>query len=358
MAVAHALTSQIMTGKKSRRSATRRLSGTTRDKKASFAAEFRHLRAFVALVDTGSITEAAQMLGLAQSTVSESLTALERALGTPITLPRRGARDVLLTAAGHTLLPHARSLLASLDAAQVAVASVTNSAYASVEIITNESVSAYLLPKALAILRGRWPHTSFAVTVATCDGSRAGVTNGDFDIGLLLEFDTPANRTSRSTRVPANIACVSGDSVVVANNLRLVVFASPAHPLISPSAVKPIPAGELAEYSVFISDAAGAFHAIVSAFLRSDGVRGPYLESSGSVEGVKRAVAADPLAFGILPAYAIAEELQTGQFAVLSLRPSPPRMRLEALLSNHRARHPSVTELIDNIRASRLSTIS
>jgi DNA-binding transcriptional LysR family regulator len=328
----------------------------TRDKKPSFAAEFRHLRAFVALVETGSITEAAQMLGLAQSTVSESLTALERALGTPMTLPRRGARDVLLTAAGHTLLPHARSLLAALDEAQVAVASVTNSAHASVRIITNESISTYLLPKTLAILRGRWPHTSFAVTVGTCDESRAGVANGEFDIGLLFEVDAPANKISKAERMPPNVAGLSAERVIVSNSLGLVIFASPAHPIISPS-VKPIPAGELAEYAIFMSDSAGAFHAAVRAYLEADGVRSPHLESSGSVEGVKRAVAADARAFGILPAYAIAEELQTGQFAVLSLRPSPPRMRLEALLSNHRARHPSVSELIDNIRAGRLSTI-
>src|SRR4030095_1992691 len=86
------------------------------------ALEFRHLRAFIALVDHGSITAAAQALGLAQSTVSESLAALERALGTPVTLRRRGAPDVLLTAAGQAMLPHARKMLDSLDDAYKDVA--------------------------------------------------------------------------------------------------------------------------------------------------------------------------------------------------------------------------------------------
>src|SRR4030095_12210335 len=111
------------------------------------ALEFRHLRAFIALVDHGSITAAAQALGLAQSTVSESLAALERALGTPVTLRRRGAPDVLLTAAGQAMLPHARKMLDSLDDAYKDVAGVTNDAHATLQIITNESISAYLLPE-------------------------------------------------------------------------------------------------------------------------------------------------------------------------------------------------------------------
>jgi regulatory helix-turn-helix LysR family protein len=43
--------------------------------------EIRHLRALVALVDSGSMTAAAQALGMAQSTVSEAMSALDRTLG-------------------------------------------------------------------------------------------------------------------------------------------------------------------------------------------------------------------------------------------------------------------------------------
>jgi nicotinamidase-related amidase len=43
--------------------------------------ELRHLRAFVALADQGSVTAASRALALAQSTVSEALAALERSWG-------------------------------------------------------------------------------------------------------------------------------------------------------------------------------------------------------------------------------------------------------------------------------------
>lgn len=338
-----------MSRKSNKGSGTNQLRGTVRDKKTPIATEFRHLRAFVALVDQGSITGAAQALGLAQSTVSESLTALERGLGAPIILRRRGTRDVLLTEAGHTLLPHARNLLASLEAAHVAVAGVTNSAHASVDIITNESVSTYLLPKALATLRVRWPNTSFAVTVATCPGVRAGVHDGEFDIGLLLEADEPTDQTE----VPAMATILSSERIVLADSVRLVIFGTLLHPLIPTSSVRPVPVTELREYPLFISDAAGDFHTLVSRFIKPNGVPGPNLQASGSVEAVKRAVATDTHALGILPAYAVAHELQNGHFAVLSLRPSLPQIRLEALLlSNPRARHPAVTDLVERMRGT------
>lgn len=257
------------------------------------AMEIRHLRAFVALVEHGSITGAAQALGLAQSTVSEALAALERALGTPVTLRRRGTQEVLLTAAGNTLLPHARSMLTSLDDAYADVAKVTTSAHAALEIITNESISAYLLPTVLATLRARWTNTHFAVSVATCAGVRAGVHGGEFDIGLLLEVNEIEDQAS-ATSEPAHTSILSWDRIVVADNVPLVIFAGLSHHLIRNGDGKPLRRDDLAEYPLFMSDAAGDFHELVSRYFKADSVPGPHLEASGSVEGVKRGVATAP----------------------------------------------------------------
>lgn len=64
------------------------------------------LRNFVAVADAGSLARAAQGLGTSQPTLSKSLARLERALRVP--LLERHARGVRLTAAGATLLLHAR----------------------------------------------------------------------------------------------------------------------------------------------------------------------------------------------------------------------------------------------------------
>ena len=115
--------------------------------------EVRQLKAFVALVEQGSVTAAAQTLGVAQSTMSEALSSLERALGTSLFLRRRGSHELVLTEAGNALLPHARSVLDLLAAAHVAVASVTTGARARVAIATNESLSTYIVGPQLDIMR-------------------------------------------------------------------------------------------------------------------------------------------------------------------------------------------------------------
>src|SRR5215813_12949974 len=74
-----------------------------------------HLQSFVALVDTGSFTEAAYAVNLTQSAVSHALSALESELG--VTLLERNRKGVVaLTAVGQHVLPRARALLAQAEA--------------------------------------------------------------------------------------------------------------------------------------------------------------------------------------------------------------------------------------------------
>jgi hypothetical protein len=89
----------------------------------------------------------------------------------------------------------------------------------------------------------------------------------------------------------------------------------------------------LAEFPLYLSDAAGDFHLLVRRFVEFDGLPAPRLHATGSVESVKRGVLADPRALGMLPAYALIEEIDTGQVVPLSLDPAPPRMVLEGLVT-------------------------
>lgn len=74
------------------------------------------LQAFVAVVDTGSITAASELLGLTISATSRTLGRLEEKLQT--TLLRRTTRRLELTEEGTTFLQHARAILASVDEAE------------------------------------------------------------------------------------------------------------------------------------------------------------------------------------------------------------------------------------------------
>jgi len=310
--------------------------------------EVRQLRAFVTLVDEGSMTAVAQVLGVAQSTVSEALSALERALGVPMAVRRPGAHGIALTPAGRALLPHARAILASLGEAQVAVAAATRETRGRIEVVANESVSTYLLTSALGRLRQSWPNMQFAVTVGTCPSVRDGVANSRFDVGLLLRAEeSPAASVSPVTRP----AVESGGTVPLAD-VRLVLFSGPGHPLAPRTLSAEVPRDRLSPYPVFVSDASGDFQTLLFDFFRADGIPGPRLEPTGSIEAVKRSVMMSPLALGVLPDYALADELRAGLAHEVSVRPGLPRVRLEAMLAGSRPLHPAAAELVELLRTT------
>ncbi|WP_243792595.1 LysR family transcriptional regulator [Saccharopolyspora gloriosae] len=75
--------------------------------------ELRYLRCLVAIVDTGTFTDAAIELGVSQAAISRTLLSLERALG--VRLLHRTSRTCTPTTAGVQVLARARHLLAEVD---------------------------------------------------------------------------------------------------------------------------------------------------------------------------------------------------------------------------------------------------
>ena len=77
-----------------------------------------HLRQFLALVETGNFTRAAERLGVSQPTLSAAIAELERMAGT--LLFQRERRQVRLTEAGAKLVSHARAIEREFRAAEAA----------------------------------------------------------------------------------------------------------------------------------------------------------------------------------------------------------------------------------------------
>ncbi|GCE01034.1 LysR family transcriptional regulator [Embleya hyalina] len=75
--------------------------------------ELKHLRCLVAIIDTGSFTDAGLELGISQAAVSRNLNALERFLG--VRLLHRTSRTIEPTSAGVRALARARILLVGAD---------------------------------------------------------------------------------------------------------------------------------------------------------------------------------------------------------------------------------------------------
>ena len=75
------------------------------------------LRSFVAVVDAGSLASASERIGRSESALSLQMTRLEDIVGKP--LFDRDGRALKLNQTGAQLLPHARAILARIDAARM-----------------------------------------------------------------------------------------------------------------------------------------------------------------------------------------------------------------------------------------------
>ena len=106
------------------------------------------LQLFVAVADARSITGGALRAHLALASASARIKGLEAALGTA--LLKRGRRGIELTAAGESLLDHARIILHQVETMRGDLSAYASGARASVHLLANTSGLSEHLPKALA----------------------------------------------------------------------------------------------------------------------------------------------------------------------------------------------------------------
>src|SRR5580698_809459 len=93
------------------------------------------LQLFIAVADSGSITQGALRAHLALASASARIKGLEAAIGTVLLKRRR--RGVELTAAGESLLGHARGIIHNVDEMRGDLAAYASGARASVHLLAN-----------------------------------------------------------------------------------------------------------------------------------------------------------------------------------------------------------------------------
>lgn len=294
--------------------------------------ELRHLRALLAVVEHGGYTRAARALGLAQSTVSESVLALERILGTAVL--DRAKRPAVLTPTGKALLPFARRMLALEREALGAVARASETVRASVAIAANESVSSYLLPEPLAEVRRRWPNIRVRVLTGEDSKIRDWLRVREIDVGLVLGLHPPEQEPE-----------------IVLRHTRLLLFVNPRHPLAGQTAGT----GRLAEEEFYLSDAAGSYHQLLRRHFEAHDFTRVRTHAVGSVEAVKRYITGGGQGVGVLPEFAVEAEAASGAVAPVTPRPPLPAIVLTALLRRGEPPSPVVEDLLRSLRFARVA---
>ena len=114
-----------------------------------------HFRTFLAVLQQGSLSAAARILGLTQPTAGRHIAALEAALGT--SLFSRSQQGLIPTQAAAELRPHAEAMQAAADAFIRTASGEAAAPRGTVRITASETIGAHVLPSMLADFHAQQP---------------------------------------------------------------------------------------------------------------------------------------------------------------------------------------------------------
>ena len=151
-----------------------------------------HLRHFLTIADCGSLTRAAERLGLAQPALSQSIRKMEQELGVPLFV--RTQRGATLTPAGQAILDDVRDSVSRIDAAAAHARQVGQGMAGTLRLAFVASAAYEMLPRALRAHRAEAPNVQYVLREMTNMEQVAALENGEIDLGVLY---TPEAVTGR-----------------------------------------------------------------------------------------------------------------------------------------------------------------
>src|SRR3984885_1633937 len=213
--------------------------------------ELRHLRYFVAIAETGSLTLAAgKRLHTAQPSLSRQIRDLEHEVG--IQLLNRSPQGTELTAAGQAFLRHARLSLAQADAAVEAARSVAQPARPvfSIGFLTGQEVD--WLPHAPGVLRDELPDIEIRGSSGFSTDLADDLQRGKLDVAFLRAEPKPDLEYRLLRKEP------------------LLVVLPAQHPLAATEAIDPPVLKD--KILIGISDVAPVLRAAIRDYLKRSGI--------------------------------------------------------------------------------------
>lgn len=145
----------------------------------------QNLRAFVEVAISRSFSHAADKLHITQPAISKRIHMLEQQLDTQ--LFDRIGRQVSLTEAGRTLLPHAEGILAAMTTARQAIADLSGEVRGQLKLITSHHIGLHRLPRILREYTEQYPLVELDIRFMDSGEAYMAVLKGDCDLGIITE---------------------------------------------------------------------------------------------------------------------------------------------------------------------------
>ncbi|WP_248925059.1 LysR family transcriptional regulator [Paenibacillus hamazuiensis] len=157
--------------------------------------EIRQMRYFMEVAKREHVTEAADALHVAQSSVSRQLFNLESELGVDLFI--REGRRVKLTPIGKIFLDRVTQAMNMIGEAEREVKEYLDPEKGTVRIAFPISLAAHVLPTAIYAFRKRYPEAKFQMRQALYRDLIDGVINGEFNLAMIAPVPEEEKKIKR-----------------------------------------------------------------------------------------------------------------------------------------------------------------
>lgn len=189
------------------------------------------LQVLVAIVETGSLTAAGEVVGLTQSAVSYSLSKLEAELG--VTLLERGRQGISVTRIGAEVLDHARTIIAQTEIIRQKTASERGLAVGKIRLGCVSRVPPRLLAGIIRDFQHKYPDIDIVVFEGEPKELLDWLTHGIVDVATVL---SPEAHAVTASLVQGEIVALVSTAHHLASAREITIEDFIEEPLIGPKA--------------------------------------------------------------------------------------------------------------------------
>ncbi len=140
-----------------------------------------YLKTFVAVVEQGSFTGAAERLNMSKPVVSKQISQLEESLGVQLIV--RTTRSLRLTEAGDAFAIHALKIMNDLQEAEYSVMPMQNEPKGTLSISAPQSLAYSFLPEILPAFQKKYPLITLDIAIT---GNYIDLVESGMDAGLRI----------------------------------------------------------------------------------------------------------------------------------------------------------------------------
>lgn len=261
--------------------------------------DLRHLATFLAVVDRGSFSAAAEELAISQPAVSSQIRGLETRLGERL-LDRSGRR-VTLTEAGRVLEGRAREMVAAERELVREIAELGDQIAGRLVVGSSTGPGEVLLPRLLGAFRALHPAVGVSLVVHDTQGICDRVLEGDLEFGIV-----GAARPQRGLAFTPFLRD------------ELVLAVPPGHVL---AGARAIGLRELAELPLLMQQRGSGVRAVLEQAFRdlSPHQPQPQVEVEIGLQQSAKAAVLDGLGVTVLSRLAIAQEVADGRLVAVAI---------------------------------------